>query len=87
MTTDLPTSQCPFCGYEMDRATHPEDNSIKPSPGDLSICLKCTSILRFDDGMRLAALEPEEFSRLPQEQQDYLHHMQRVGRSLDRTSM
>jgi hypothetical protein len=84
---NVPESECPFCGVKLDAATHPKDRTLMPSPGNLSMCINCTSILKFDDNLHLVALTPQEFKKLPDEVQDRLYHMQRVTRDIDRTGL
>ena len=86
MRHPVPESECPFCGYEMDVATSLDD-AVPPSAGDLSMCLKCLSVLRFRDDMRLEALPDNEFRQLPEDLRDYIHRMRRAGASIDRSSM
>lgn len=46
-TTELPQPQkCPACGYQFTDATALNTNE-RPSPGDWTICIGCTAILRF----------------------------------------
>jgi hypothetical protein len=42
---------CPVCGIQIN-ASHNERNE-SPSPGDVTICCKCRSILQFDEAMGL----------------------------------
>jgi hypothetical protein len=71
--------KCPCCEYTFERLSAiAEDEDIQPTPGDLTICLGCASILMFDEDLnivnrptevRLAILEMmqtqyEEVSRL-----------------------
>ncbi len=68
----LVSSSCPFCGYQVDRATNPREPAASPKPGSLSMCLQCTSFLRFDQNLRLIALPQQEFKELPDELRDFL---------------
>ena len=67
MTDVLPTSFCPWCGYQVDAATCATDQNAKPRPGDLSMCLKCLSFLQFGDDLRLVALPDAAFHKLDDE--------------------
>ncbi len=49
ITTRLPSSACCECGYQMDACS----GHSKPSPGDLSLCVRCGSLNFFDDDLRL----------------------------------
>ena len=84
MTDVLPTSFCPWCGYQVDAATCATDQNAKPRPGDLSMCLKCLSVLRFDADLRLEMLPEAEFRALPEEMRSYLHRMRRLAGPIPR---
>lgn len=51
------------------------------------MCLKCLSVLRFRDDLRLEALPDSEFKDLPEDLKDHLHRMRRAGAQVDRSSM
>lgn len=53
----LPLSRCPTCAYQLDAALCPDDKYYRPQAGDLSVCLGCGAILRFDQNLKLAAVE------------------------------
>jgi hypothetical protein len=80
----LPLSLCPDCGYELDAATGVTDQAAVPSPGDLSLCLRCTTLLRFDATMHVRALSPAEFRELPEDVRAWLRQLQRVAREINR---
>lgn len=40
---------CPTCGAMVDAATDPTDDSLRPVPGDFSICLYCQDIHVFEE--------------------------------------
>lgn len=44
---------CPYCGYFTTAAFFPEDESIAPTAGDLSLCLMCCECSEFDENMNL----------------------------------
>ncbi len=49
LTTRVPASLCPVCGYMLDSVesiTNPDD---KPDPGDFTVCMGCARVLQFDD--------------------------------------
>lgn len=50
-------AHCPQCGYgPLDGFTHvaePGEHPVRPSAGDLTLCLKCGTILAYKKGMRL----------------------------------
>jgi hypothetical protein len=56
----VPESTCPECGKKLDAATDPTDETNRPKPGDISVCVYCGSLFAFDFDMRLRAVTPEE---------------------------
>ena len=58
------SSHCPYCGYELDGATSPRDQSMMPSPGDVSICIECGGICLFTADLRLRKPTLEEDSTI-----------------------
>lgn len=56
--------ECPLCFYKIDSAivaTHDR----RPTVGDLSVCLNCAGLLRFDKDMNLVQLTDDEYENLP----------------------
>ena len=51
--TEIPTpaSYCPGCNYRFDRATSTFDDQVRPKPGDITICIKCATVLIFNGDM------------------------------------
>ena len=64
-TKGLP-GKCPACGAKLDAATSP-DGRATPVPGDVSICIKCATVLEFDDSLSVILLTEETRSELPEE--------------------
>lgn len=60
---------CPSCGKRLDAATpYPSDDWewVKPKPEDLTVCLYCTSFLKFEgEQLGLVLLTYEEIAALP----------------------
>lgn len=42
----VPTA-CPVCETNLDAASCPKDAKARPQPGDLSVCIRCATILCF----------------------------------------
>jgi hypothetical protein len=57
-------SICPGCGHRLNASSDPKDRGM-PRPGDLSLCIDCGTILRFDWQLRLKVVTPEEIEKLP----------------------
>ncbi|RWZ87229.1 MAG: hypothetical protein EO766_11935 [Hydrotalea sp. AMD] len=49
---------CPHCGYELTAAS--STNGHVPSPGDLSICIKCYTFLQFDENLKHQLISDED---------------------------
>lgn len=54
--------KCPHCGKPADGATGVDDRQVgrMPKPGDFSVCLSCSSILRYTDKLGLRRIERKE---------------------------
>lgn len=68
-------SICPKCGKVLDAATSIEEGAI-PSPGDITICMYCGELLRFDENLISHKLSDEEFESLDEEFQAQLLDVQ-----------
>jgi hypothetical protein len=82
--TRTPLALCPECGYAFDAATH-IGGRARPSPGDLSICLSCGTLLLFDDDLRpVVRAAAGVVDELPERQRAQvlasIDHIQRRGR-------
>jgi hypothetical protein len=58
-------SICPGCRLRINTTSDPKDRGM-PHPGDLTICLGCGTILRFDRKLRLGEVSMADLERLPQ---------------------
>lgn len=56
-TTILKEHKCPGCGSKLTAASG--FNGASPSPGDITICGYCASVLRFGEGLKTTLLEKE----------------------------
>jgi predicted nucleic-acid-binding Zn-ribbon protein len=56
---------CPYCGHNFDSASMPGDETIRPVPGDITLCIKCGEVSQFGDEMELS---PFNVSQLNLEQ-------------------
>jgi hypothetical protein len=75
-TAKLPPNPCPVCGKENDAATSSTTPGTFPSPGDLSICHNCISILIFKEDLTTREFTAEEFVELPVDERSHLKMMQ-----------
>jgi hypothetical protein len=67
-----PKNNCPVCGASLDAATDFKPESQGPSIGDISICIHCTTILKFDENMHTKLVTQEEFEAFPDSVKDNL---------------
>jgi hypothetical protein len=63
MTTPPPKSDCPLCGITLNAATGIKPDS-RPKPGDLSVCMRCGTLLCWTSAWRLRRLRPAEQAAL-----------------------
>lgn len=58
---------CPVCNHKLDAYTSTDDEETHPKEGDVSICIKCVSILLFKEtekGMNLCVPSTKEQKEL-----------------------
>lgn len=54
-------NRCPYCGYFSDRATHLEEE-VTPEKGDLSFCINCGNVSKFDNNLNLVKINLHKLS-------------------------
>jgi len=59
---------CPRCGCEFGACINME-NEEAPKPGDVTMCLRCTSFYQFGEGL---SLQPLDLDSVPQDVQQKL---------------
>jgi hypothetical protein len=74
-STDLPADRCPLCGAVIDAASCLQDDA-HPTPGDLTICLRCQGLLIFTEDMHHRVLTNREYLALPADQRALLARAQ-----------
>lgn len=66
-TSRMPQARCLACSLPIDAASGIVDkqarNTLQPKPGDLSICIRCGYIARFDKKLRLRRLTKSELEQ------------------------
>lgn len=67
MSIKMGKDSCPYCGKTLDAATPAFDDSAKPKPGDISICIGCGGSLVFANDMSLREMTQRERERLPED--------------------
>ena len=58
-------SECPKCAHKLDAATAIGPKARRPRPGNLSVCISCAALLRFDERLALVELTQQELEALP----------------------
>ena len=71
----MPESQCPKCERWLDRSSSPIDPNSIPKPGDVTICIRCGQISKFNSMLHLERLKRSEFQALPDETKTTLFQM------------
>jgi len=62
---DPENKNCPICGYSLDAHTRIDDSEpVEPTVGDISFCFNCSSLLEFNQGLRLVIPSAETVSGL-----------------------
>lgn len=77
---------CPNCGYMMDTARELVDaNSFKgstethqPTPGDITICLKCQTVNVFKEDHTVEILPQEDWEKLSEGYRNQIQEFQRL---------
>lgn len=64
---NLEEDHCPKCGCLINASTGIEDENQMPSKGDISICIKCASILEFDENLKLKLCPQETINGVDEE--------------------
>lgn len=78
----LPVQHCPICNYKIDAATCAENGlRLRPSVGDISICIDCGELLIFLDDFSLRKAEPCDLWELDEHQQFLMRNLQQAIRS------
>lgn len=65
----IPPFHCPKCGYLMNKSTDAFSSSVKPTEGDVSMCLMCGNLMLFNADLSVrepTEAERRELSVLPQ---------------------
>jgi len=66
--TRLEPDTCPHCKRMLDAAAVSTGESIEPSPGDVTVCLRCGHPMVFTEAMRVRSMTPEEWQALSEKQ-------------------
>lgn len=56
----VPMGHCSRCGHMLDAAVAAKSGGLGPSPGDITICIKCGHPMVFNDDMKPRELNDDE---------------------------
>lgn len=73
----VPLNLCPVCGTKLDAVTSIE-SMAKPNVGDITVCIKCAAVLRFDGELRLRAMTEREIRELHPDNFKDIARVQRI---------
>lgn len=71
MTTRLKLQACLACGHKMDMHEQLADDgerNAKPTPNDVTLCIRCGMVMGFDRKLRFRHLTPEEHAEIEQDE-------------------
>jgi len=71
----VPKQLCPQCGHTLNMAGSLEEK-VKPIAGDLLVCIRCASLLRYRKNLHLRPVPKKEFDTLPKEVQQVVAQIQ-----------
>ncbi len=60
MTTRTPLNSCLHCGCKFDAVSSPDGADRTPTPGSLSVCLKCGAVAKLGDDLTVEPLTEKE---------------------------
>lgn len=72
---------CPVCSTLLNAASG-FNNNASPSPGDVSICIRCGAVLKFDEQMTLQQVPEAELQALDQDDRRLLFEARSAVRDL-----
>jgi hypothetical protein len=79
VTTITEYNECPGCRVRINAATGTDGVSV-PTPGDISVCFNCGTLLVFNTDLTVRQLTLEELVGLDQETRDELEKIQKFLR-------
>jgi hypothetical protein len=68
MTSEVPANLCLGCGHMCDLASQITDSGAvkeaRPTPGAITICIRCGHVMAFDEALRFRELSRAERHRV-----------------------
>jgi hypothetical protein len=80
ITVKMEDDACPVCGTRLTAFSNDKDEV--PSPGDISICYNCTSVLEICEDYTVKKMADDDFETLDIEVRHHINEYQRRLRSL-----
>jgi hypothetical protein len=80
--------KCPICNYSAEQATSFNDNS-KPKPGDLAMCINCSSLNEYElinGKMKLIPVNESTVDKLKTEAPGIYHHVMKLREAIKTTN-
>jgi hypothetical protein len=77
-----PVTRCPVCGHKLDAATA-VNGKRPPIPGAVSVCIRCSALLIFDQDLNLRKLAKQDLIELRRDPQIWgmiVHIQQHISR-------
>ncbi len=75
------STTCPRCKMRLNATVDPKGRGM-PRPGDLTICVQCGEILKFDNRLRLRPVTAEQIESLPKATAEELLEQQERFRAI-----
>lgn len=60
----LKKNTCPYCGYNVSATMCKDDEKAVPQPRDLTFCMMCTELCKFDEKMKLIKFDINSIQNL-----------------------
>jgi len=73
---------CPACGHLLDADGVALGEDARPTPGDVSVCMYCTSFLVFEPDLSRRAMTDDEVGELPDDVRMELIRVRRTIKSM-----
>jgi hypothetical protein len=78
VSQNTPSQLCPDCGKELNAITIIFGKPVAPTPGDISICAYCASVLVFDADLKQRAARKEDLDQLDSETLNAIYKARRA---------
>lgn len=76
--TNMGNDTCPTCRKTLNAVTSIADKNYKPNPGDLTVCVYCLDLLKYEEDMELSSFPLLLFEMLDRETKEKIIQTQIV---------